>query len=60
VDIETLNDLREVLRETGYSSKAISEIVKWYNSENPAIGLNNLASTTLTYRFLVFQTGGDF
>jgi hypothetical protein len=37
VDIETLNDLREVLRETGYSSKAIIEIVKWYNSENPPI-----------------------
>jgi hypothetical protein len=35
VDIETLEDLRIVLKETGYSTKAITEIVKWYGSEHP-------------------------
>jgi hypothetical protein len=34
VDIETLEDLRAVLKETGYSTKAITEIVKWYNGEH--------------------------
>jgi len=35
VDIETLDDLRAVLKETGYSNKAITEIIKWYESEPP-------------------------
>ena len=34
MDIETLNDLRIVLKETGYSSNAITEIIKWYNAEH--------------------------
>jgi hypothetical protein len=33
VEIETIADLRTVLRETGYSDKAVDEIIKWYNSE---------------------------
>jgi predicted Ser/Thr protein kinase len=35
VEIETTDDLRAVLKETGYSNKAIAEIIKWYNSEHP-------------------------
>jgi hypothetical protein len=35
VDIETTDDLRTVLKEIGYSSKAIAEIIKWYTSEPP-------------------------
>jgi hypothetical protein len=35
VDIETVGDLREILREIGYSSKAIAEIIKWYSSKPP-------------------------
>jgi DNA-binding transcriptional MerR regulator len=35
VDIETLDDLKAVLKETGYSNKAIAEIIKWYESEPP-------------------------
>jgi hypothetical protein len=35
VEIETIDDLRAVLKEIGYSSKAIAEILKWYNSETP-------------------------
>jgi hypothetical protein len=35
VDIETIGDLRAVLKETGYSNKAIAEIIKWYESEQP-------------------------
>jgi len=34
VDIETVNDLKTVLKEIGYSSKAITEITKWYNAEH--------------------------
>jgi hypothetical protein len=30
VDIETVEDLKKALRETGYSDKAITEIIKWY------------------------------
>jgi hypothetical protein len=33
VDIETVDDLRTVLKEIGYSNKAIAEIIKWYTSE---------------------------
>jgi hypothetical protein len=35
VEIETTEDLRTVLKETGYSNKAIAEIIKWYNSKHP-------------------------
>ena len=31
--IETINDLKAVLKEIGYSSKAIAEIAKWYTPE---------------------------
>jgi hypothetical protein len=30
VNIETVEDLKKALKETGYSNKAISEIIKWY------------------------------
>jgi len=35
VEIETVDDLKAVLKETGYSNKAIAEIIKWYNFEDP-------------------------
>jgi len=35
VDLETVDDLRTILKEIGYSSKAIAEIIKWYISEPP-------------------------
>ena len=35
MDIETLDDLEAVLKEIGYSTKAITEIMKWYSSEHP-------------------------
>jgi predicted Ser/Thr protein kinase len=35
VEIETVDDLRAVLKETGYSKKAVDEIIKWYNAEHP-------------------------
>jgi hypothetical protein len=35
VDIETVGDLREILKEIGYSRKAITEIIKWYSSKPP-------------------------
>jgi hypothetical protein len=35
VDIETVGDLRKVLKEIGYSNKAIAEIIKWYSSKQP-------------------------
>lgn len=35
MDIETVDDLRIVLKEIGYSGKAIAEIIKWYTSEPP-------------------------
>jgi predicted Ser/Thr protein kinase len=28
--LETLDDLKQVLKENGYSEKAVSEIIKWY------------------------------
>jgi hypothetical protein len=37
VDIETVADLKKALKETGYSSKAITEIMKWYTSEKPPL-----------------------
>jgi hypothetical protein len=30
VDINTIEDLKAALKETGYSNRAIAEIVKWY------------------------------
>jgi hypothetical protein len=30
VNIETAEDLKQALREIGYSNKAITEIMKWY------------------------------
>ena len=30
VNIETVEDLKKALKEIGYSSKAITEILKWY------------------------------
>ena len=33
MSIETVDDLKTVLKEIGYSNKAILEILKWYNSE---------------------------
>jgi hypothetical protein len=35
VEIETIDDLRAVLKETGYSNKAIAEIMKWYGPNSP-------------------------
>jgi hypothetical protein len=35
VDIKTADDLRTALKEIGYSSKAIAEIIKWYTTEPP-------------------------
>jgi hypothetical protein len=35
MSIETVDDLKNVLMEIGYSNKAIMEILKWYNSETP-------------------------
>jgi hypothetical protein len=30
LDVESLEDLKKALREIGYSSKAVEEILKWY------------------------------
>jgi hypothetical protein len=35
VNIETVEDLKNALKETGYSNKAITEIIKWYNTNHP-------------------------
>ena len=35
MDIETVDDLKTILKEIGYSNKAIAEIIKWYSSEPP-------------------------
>jgi hypothetical protein len=35
MSIETTDELKTVLKEIGYSNKAITEILKWYNSETP-------------------------
>jgi hypothetical protein len=32
LNIETVKDLKKALKETGYSSKAITEIMKWYTT----------------------------
>jgi hypothetical protein len=32
VNIETVEDLKKALKEIGYSSKAITEIIKWYTT----------------------------
>jgi len=30
VDVETIGNLRRLLRENGYSERAVEEILKWY------------------------------
>ena len=35
MDIETLDDLEAVLKETGYSNRAIAAIIRWYSNETP-------------------------
>jgi hypothetical protein len=35
MEIETVDDLKVVLKKIGYSSKAIAEIIKFYTSEPP-------------------------
>jgi hypothetical protein len=35
MDINTVDDLETLLKEIGYSSKAITEIIKWYTAEPP-------------------------
>ena len=37
MEIETIDDLRTVLKETGYSNKAVDEIIRWYSAEHPII-----------------------
>lgn len=32
--VESLDDLKMILKETGYSDRAINEILKWYRSSN--------------------------
>ena len=32
VNIETIDDLKVVLKEVGYSNDAINEIIKWYTA----------------------------
>ncbi len=36
VNIETLDDLKRALTKSGYSDKAISEILKWYKATHSA------------------------
>ncbi len=35
MEIETVDDLKTILKEIGYSSKAIAEIMKFYTSVSP-------------------------
>jgi uncharacterized protein Smg (DUF494 family) len=37
VNIETLDDLKNALEEIGYSDRAISEILKWYETNHIAL-----------------------
>jgi hypothetical protein len=37
MNIETIEDLKAALREVGYSNKAITEIIKWYNTNRPLL-----------------------
>ena len=34
LSVESLDDLKRALKETGYSEKAVSEILKWYKDNN--------------------------
>jgi SOS response regulatory protein OraA/RecX len=34
LDVESLEDLKRMLKEIGYSSKAVEEILKWYKQGN--------------------------
>jgi len=33
VNIETIEDLKVALKDSGYSNNAINEVIKWYNTE---------------------------
>jgi len=35
VSVETVEDLKRVLKEVGYSNKAVAEIIKWYTKGPP-------------------------
>jgi len=35
LNIETIEDLKKTLKETSYSDKAITEIIKWYTTDDP-------------------------
>ena len=35
VNIENIADLKKALKENGYASDAIAEIVKWYTTDSP-------------------------
>jgi len=35
VNIETVEDLKKALKETGFSNKAVAEIMKWYATNDP-------------------------
>ena len=35
VSVETVEDLKRVLKEVGYSNKAVTEIIKWYTKGPP-------------------------
>jgi SOS response regulatory protein OraA/RecX len=35
LDVISVDDLRRKLRENGYSEKAVREILKWYQTNNP-------------------------
>ena len=37
MNIETLDDLKNALAEIGYSERAISEILKWYDPNHVAM-----------------------
>lgn len=34
LSVESLDGLKRALKETGYSDKAVSEILKWYRGNN--------------------------
>ena len=37
MNIETIEDLKKALKETGFSNKAVAEIMKWYATNDPPI-----------------------
>jgi len=34
LDVKPVEDLRRMLREMGYSDRAVEEILKWYRQDN--------------------------